>query len=491
MIYDEQGRPVDWVYLAVNEAFERITGLKDAVGRKVTELIPGIVGAAPHLFEVYGRVASTGKSEDFEIDFTPLSLWLYVAVYSPSEGNFVAIFNDITERKKAEAALQAERDSLESRVAERTQQLSEAVEALRSSEQRYALAQRAAEIGSWDWNILTGELQWSDQIEPMFGFGPGQFGATYEAFLQCVHPDDRDFVIGSVNACLERDWTYDIEHRIIWPDGMIHWVLEKGDVIRDDTDRPIRMLGVVQDITRRKYLEEALRARTDALEIANRELEAFSYSVSHDLRAPLRVMDGFSLALLEDYSGALDEQARDYLGRIRAASLNMGVLIDDLLSLSRVTRAEMHPARVDLSALARNLTRTQCEAAPGRDVEVVIAEGLAAECDPQLLKILLQNLLANAWKFTTKKAAARIEFGKTSVDGAEAFYVRDDGAGFDSKYADKLFIPFQRLHSAAEFEGSGIGLAIVQRIVNRHGGRVWAEGEPGRGATFYFTLKVR
>ncbi len=168
----------------------------------------------------------------------------------------------------------------------------------------------------------------------------------------------------------------------------------------------------------------------------------------------------------------------------------MGNLIDDLLSLSRVTRAEMRPERVDLSAAARAIMRSLREATPEREAEVVIADGITAEADPQLVKIILQNLLANAWKFTSKKSDTRIEFGKISRGGAEVLFVRDNGAGFNSKYADKLFIPFQRLHSTAEFEGSGIGLAIVQRIINRHSGRVWAEGETDRGATFYFTLKT-
>ena len=235
-------------------------------------------------------------------------------------------------------------------------------------------------------------------------------------------------------------------------------------------------------------LEQRVAERTAELAAVNKELEAFAYSVSHDLRAPLRSMDGFSQALLEDYGDVLDETGRDYLRRVRNASQRMGQLIDDLLTLSRVTRREMHFTRVDLTALARSVARELREMEPERKVEVVIQDGLLARGDPRLMTIVLENLLNNAWKFTGKREEARIEFGSTLVDGGEAYYVRDNGAGFDMAYADKLFGAFQRLHRATEFPGTGVGLATVQRIIHRHGGRVWAEGAVGQGATFYFTL---
>jgi len=235
-------------------------------------------------------------------------------------------------------------------------------------------------------------------------------------------------------------------------------------------------------------LEERVRQRTAQLETANQELESFSYSVSHDLRAPLRSIDGFSRILQEDYGDKLDAAGKDSLTRVRAASQRMGHLIDDLLQLSRHTRSEMHRTQVNLSALARALADEQQKTEPERRVEFVITPNLVANADASLLRVVLENLLGNAWKFTGKQAAPKIEFGRTTREGAPAYFVRDNGAGFDMTYAHKLFGAFQRLHTTDDFPGTGIGLASVQRIIHRHGGRVWAEGEAGHGATFYFTL---
>ncbi len=230
-------------------------------------------------------------------------------------------------------------------------------------------------------------------------------------------------------------------------------------------------------------------ALVEELERKNRELEAFSYSVSHDLRAPLRGIDGFSQALLEDYGAALPPPAQDYLRRVRAAAQRMGELIDDLLQLSRVGRAPLQRRRIDLSALARSVVAELRRAAPDRAVEVTIADGLVAEADPGLIRALLENLLGNAWKFTAKTDAAAIAFEAAEAAGETAFVVRDNGVGFDMAHADRLFAPFQRLHSEAEFPGTGIGLATVRRIVDRHGGRAWAEAAPGRGAAIFWTLR--
>ena len=238
----------------------------------------------------------------------------------------------------------------------------------------------------------------------------------------------------------------------------------------------------------RNELEQRVQERTTQLAAANRELEAFSYSVSHDLRAPLRSIDGFSQALLEDCAHKLDVGERDYLQRVRSATQRMSLLIDDLLNLSRVTRSEMRSEEVDLSALAMVITERLQEEDPGRKVQSLIAKGLVAKGDSQLLRVVIDNLLRNAWKYTSRHDGAKIEFGVRQGDGQPIYFVRDDGAGFDPSYADRLFAPFQRLHAATEFPGTGIGLATVQRIVNRHGGKVWAEGGVERGATFYFTL---
>jgi len=253
-------------------------------------------------------------------------------------------------------------------------------------------------------------------------------------------------------------------------------LLEDFDVERSRTEEANRELRVVL---------ESIRKAKEAADAANRELAAFSYSVSHDLRAPLRALDGFSQALIEDYYDILDEEGHGYLNRIRAASQRMALLIDDLLKLSRLTRGELNLGPVDLSALARAIAAELQKTEPTRKVDFRITEGLNVTADPNLLKIVLENLLGNAWKFTGRKEDAVIELGSGT---AQTYFVRDNGAGFDMTYEDKLFGVFQRLHSDKDFSGSGIGLSIVQRIILRHGGKVWAEGEIGKGAIFYFTL---
>jgi signal transduction histidine kinase len=237
-----------------------------------------------------------------------------------------------------------------------------------------------------------------------------------------------------------------------------------------------------------RELAETRAELIQELERKNRELEAFSYSVSHDLRAPLRSIDGFSQVLLEDQFDRLDADGQRHLQQVRKSAQRMGELIDDLLELSRVGRAELHRAEVDLSALAREVASELQRREPERALELVIQPGLHADADARLLRIVFENLLGNAWKFTRKVPSARIEVGRAGNGAGAALFVRDNGAGFAMSYADKLFRPFQRLHTEAEFPGTGIGLATIQRIIDRHGGRAWAEGEVGRGAAFYFTL---
>lgn len=228
-----------------------------------------------------------------------------------------------------------------------------------------------------------------------------------------------------------------------------------------------------------------LQAELDA---TNDELAGLSYAIGHDFRAPIRAIKGFSEAVLEDYAGQLDPKGQDYLRRVSAAASRLSTLIDDLLLLSQVTRAEMNRVPVDLSGLAHSITRDLATAAPSRRVTSIIAEGLTAAGDERLLRTMLESLLGNSWKFSSKVEQPTVEFGSVSIDGEQAYFVRDNGAGFDPTYATRLFAPFQRLHSEEDFAGRGIGLAIVRRIAGRHGGRVWAEGVAGQGATVFFTL---
>ncbi|OPX96429.1 MAG: Phytochrome-like protein cph1 [Syntrophorhabdus sp. PtaB.Bin006] len=263
---------------------------------------------------------------------------------------------------------------------------------------------------------------------------------------------------------------------------------------RIELDGEVLVQAIVRDITERKQAEERirkanedLRRRSAELEALNKELEAFSYSVSHDLRAPLRAIDGFSQALLEDYHDKVDEEGQDFLRRVRAASQHMARLIDDILVLSRISRAELRYGTVELSAMASAVAEELQKAGGKEQIDFVAVPGIVAKGDPNLLRIVMENLLNNAYKFMGSKKGT-IEFGMVVEDEKPVYFVRDTGVGFDMAYANKLFTPFQRLHREDEFEGIGIGLATVQRIIHRHGGHIWAEGEVGKGATFYFTL---
>ena len=283
---------------------------------------------------------------------------------------------------------------------------------------------------------------------------------------ETVHQEEKAFVFDGV-----RDIIFSLVP-VANGDGEVDYILAEG-----------------RDITELKEIERELQERSLQLEAANRELESFSHSVSHDLRAPLRALDGFSLALLDDYSDRLDEEGREHLRRLRSASQRMSQLIDALLNLSRVSRTEMMMEKVSLSALAQSIASDLRDSEPNRKARFVIPSGIDVVGDKRLMRVLLQNLMENAWKFTGRnKELPMIELGEIGSDGGTAYYVKDNGAGFDMAYAANLFMPFQRLHRANEFEGTGIGLATVQRIVQRHGGKVWAESEPGKGATFWFTV---
>lgn len=335
--------------------------------------------------------------------------------------------------------------------------------------------------------------------------GARLLGMAVEAILG---RDDREFFGPEMAAGIRaRDReiadsgeTRSYEEQVSFGGNMRTFLTLKGPY-RDSAGRIIGLIGISRDITERKLADEEIRllnaelerrvaSRTAELEAANRELEAFSYSVSHDLRAPLRSMDGFAQALFEDYGAQLDDTARDYIQRVRDASQRMAGLIEGILELSRIARQDMRHEPVDLSAIARDVIGSLAAQEPQRKVDVHIAADLVEEGDRRLLHVVLENLLGNAWKYTSKHPRARIEFGRAANAAGEArcYFVRDDGAGFDMQYSSKLFGAFQRMHGITEFAGHGVGLATVQRIVRRHGGRIWAEAETEKGATFFFTL---
>ncbi|MBF2026985.1 MAG: PAS domain-containing protein [Oscillatoriales cyanobacterium C42_A2020_001] len=369
---------------------------------------------------------------------------------------------DITERKQAEAQLQMLSD-------------------------RLTLALQAGVIGTWDWDLLE-EVSWDARMYEIYGLQDLGRAATYHDWIGRVHPDDRKAVENVLQAAVAGEREYDVEFRIWRTDQTLRWIKAKALVQRDQAGNPLRMIGTNYDITEAKQAEAKLLQTTAQLEASNRELESFAYSVSHDLRAPLRAIDGFSKALLEDYSDHFDEEGTYYFNRIRHNVQRMGMLIDDLLSLSRVSRFEMQLKTVNLSALVQEQANDLQTAEPERQVEFVIAPDAIATADPTLMGVVISNLLANAWKFTSHHSSARIEFGIIKQDQQTTYFIRDDGAGFDMAYAAKLFGVFQRLHNTDEFPGTGIGLASVQRIIHRHGGEIWAKGSVEQGATIYFTI---
>jgi PAS domain S-box-containing protein len=309
-----------------------------------------------------------------------------------------------------------------------------------------------------------------------------------ESWTDVVHPDDQEECLARWHAATESGAEYEIEYRLREKNGIYHWFLRRALPVRDEAGRIKRWFGTCTNIDTVKHTEEVLRRAKAEADAANHELEAFSYSVAHDLRAPLRSIDGFSQAILEDNADQLDAEGKSNFARVRAAAQRMARLIDDLLSLSRFSRGEVVRERVDLTRMARIIVDRFRETDAQRDVEIVIQDGLEIEGDTNLLESAMENLIGNAWKFTSKRPKAHIEVGMTLRHGQQVYFVRDDGAGFDMAYAGKLFGAFQRLHATSEFPGTGIGLAIVQRVVRKHGGGAWAEGEVGRGATFFFTL---
>lgn len=416
---------------------------------------------------------------------------------------------EVAERKRVEHEIRQLTLELEQRVRDRTAQLettnreleneiterklSEAL--LRESEERF----RLLVLGIRDYAIFGLDAEgrvagWNTGAERIKGFKAGEIiGKPISTFYT---PEDiaQNKPEQLLKAAIDHGSVEDEGWRVR-KDGSRFWANVVVTALRDDSGQLQGFAKITRDITEQKSAEKmleereaALRDRTVQLEATNRELEAFSYSVSHDLRAPLRAIDGFGLALEEDSAGRLDDHGKRHLARIRDATQRMGQLIDSLLALSRLSRAELNREEVSLSVLTQNILDDLRRSEPGREFEMAIQPGLTARGDSRLLRVALDNLLGNAWKFTRKKSRSRVEFGVTEQDGQRAFFVRDNGAGFDMTYQNKLFVAFQRLHPKSEFEGTGIGLATVQRIIHRHGGRVWAEGAPDRGAIFYFTL---
>jgi hypothetical protein len=397
----------------------------------------------------------------------------------PSRDGIAVFMKDITERKQAEQALE-------------------------ESEERLRLALEATADGIWDWDPRTGQTYFSPRYYTMMGYEPSEFPPTYESWRQMLHPDDREASEEAVQRALEEHTPFAIEFRFKAKNGDWRWILSRGKIAElDEEGKATRVAGSHTDITARKQAQDEIRwlneeleqrviERTAQLKTANKELEAFAHSVSHDLRAPLRHITGFVQLLNQREEERLDATSSRYLNVIVESVDRMGQLIDDLLAFSRTGRAEMQVKRVELDELIQEVRQELTPEMEDRHITWEINPLPPVQADPALLRQAWVNLLSNAIKFTAPRPKAHIEIGtvQEKSGGSEVtLFVRDNGVGFDPQYTHKLFGVFQRLHGKDEFEGTGIGLATVRRIVERHGGRVWAEGDLDHGATFYLTLR--
>lgn len=469
--------------LAVNAGFTRITGYaaEEVIGRNPRVLQSGVqerefyedmwrtLGAAGRW---RGEIVNRRKSGELYPEL------LSISAVRGADGvitNYIGVFSDLSERLAQERAMREMRERLD-------------------------LALDAGGVGTWIWEPGSGRLECDARAGELVAEPGREPPRSFDALLARMPAHARPRVAEAFLHPASRQEAFRAEFEVVLPDGGERHLVARARPHCDETDGVCRVFGVVWDVTERYVrereirelnasLERRVRERTAELESALAELESFSYSVAHDLRAPLRGLDGFSRILIDDYGERLDETGRGHLQRISAASRRLDRLIDNLLRLSRISQSPMECIPVNLSGMAREVTLALQAAQPGRTADFVIERHLHAVGDPVLLRALLENLIGNAWKYSSRKERARIELGLQRLpEGEAAFFVRDNGDGFDMAEAGKLFAPFQRLHAADEFAGTGVGLASVARTVARHGGRVWAEAAKGAGATFFFTL---
>lgn len=466
----------EWRFTFVNARCETLLHhhREEMTGQSIWEIFQALVGTP---MEAHYRRAMTERVPVSFEAFSPVAQrWLDIRLFPTGEG-IAAFLLDIHARKLGE-------------------------EALRETQMRLNSTLAAGSIGTWTWDIPNDCLVADEYTARVFSVDADAAakGLPAEAYIRAILEEDKPSVAEGLARAIQSCSYYDIEYRVPQSDGEILWLQAKGRVEADASGNAATFHGAVIDITGRKRADEEIRElnteleqrvieRTKQLEAANHELEAFSYSVSHDLRAPLRAMDGFSQAVIEDYGSQLPAEGQRYLRTIRNGAQHMGRLIDDLLAFSHLTRLPLARKTVDTRSLIRDSFRELKSEQQGREIEIRLGALPPSPADPALLKQVWLNLLSNAIKYTGRREHAVIEIDSLRTKGTTVYFVRDNGTGFDMRYAGKLFGVFQRLHRQDEFEGTGVGLALVQRIVHRHGGRVWAEAAVDQGATFYFTLE--
>jgi PAS domain S-box-containing protein len=479
--FDTNFRITEW-----NPAAEKIFGYSrdEAIGQTPEGFIvdPALIRDIERIWNALLSITGGARSTNENITKSGKTIiceW-YNTPLIDDTGKIIGVTSlaeDVTERITAQRELERHRRHLEELVDERTAEI---------REQAQIINQIHDSVVATDLNgVIT---SWNRGAERMLGY------ATDEAvgkFIGFVYPkDQQEHLLDNIITPLREKGEYETEVRMRRKSGEEFFALLSLSVKYDEQGNLTGLIGYSMDITDRKNAEVQVMQHQRALEAANKELEAFSYSVSHDLRAPLRSIDGFSSLIYEDYHDILDDEGKTNLQRIRNNTQRMATLIDDLLQLSRVTRQEIHKESINLSLLAQDVVQKYRYENPDRDVKIIIDDDMRDEGDAGLLRIALDNLISNAWKYTGKLPHAEIAFHKVQHNGAYAYCVEDNGVGFDMRYIDKLFGAFQRLHTPEEFSGNGIGLATVSRIIQRHGGKIWAEGELNHGARFYFTLNT-
>ncbi len=476
-VYEAIDDGEDFIFKDFNKAAEKVenTFKNDILGKRVTEVFPGIVNFG--LLEIFRKVWLSGIPIEFPAKIykdNHITGWRENYVYKLPNGEIVTVYRDLTSEKRM-------------------------LKNLEENEERLRLALKAARQGLYDMNIQTGEAIVSPEYETMLGYEPGKLQETNKKWQERLHPDDRirvykvyeDYVTGRIEE-------YQVEFRQKTQSGGWVWILSTGEIVSfDPQGKPLRMLGIHTDITQLKFaedeiiklnaeLEQKVKERTDQLAAKNHELETFAYSVSHDLKAPLRGIDGYSRLLVEEYSNNLNNEAKQFIQNIRESTLQMDLLIEDLLNYSRLERYKLNPVKIDIYQITKNTVAQILKEYPETKALIDINfQKKELKLDPDGLGIILRNLIENAVKFTKTVSNPKIEIGLEKHNHSTVLYVRDNGIGFDMQYHNRIFEIFQRLQRAEDYPGTGIGLAMVKKAMERMGGTIWAESSTGKGSVFY------